>query len=434
MTRTMATLALLVLSLPASATDWASETQEIHFSHTDDVFSAIAFDTGYLPSLASPISVRFHITPTGGVVTDMDCESRLEWPDPLQHAIVGVPSTGWFGVDAEVEIEAEVHIDIFGLWTGSIDLWSEQLVMLSGTEFDPPLLGEVLEGSVDNQFLVDPFEYEITVFVGLDVVLSVAVYPELTTSIEGAQISTDGPAGSVYQEDNDTPGTLGMPADRPAQIPLSSTYWAEQSSTLALILEPAVSLDTLIGDFELLSFPIPIPFVDTTDLLSFDAVDYVHPLPATAPLMEEYDFGDVPLGTLVNLEVPIENVGFMGLEGTVRIDGDGSYSVYPENIYAQPGDLDGVVVSFLTNAPGIRAADLVFESNDPGAPAQIISLVGNGWTEPDEETTNTDDGPPDDLTSETEATDLKTCGCASSGGASWGWMAVLLLMIRRRLR
>ena len=150
-----------MLSLPAMATEWASEAQEIHFSSTDEVFSTLGFDTGYLPSQASPISVRFHLTPTGGVVTDMDCESRLEWPDPLQHAIVGVPESGWFGVDAEIEIEAEVHIDIFGLWTGSVDLWSEKLEMLSGTPFDPPLLGETREHLDDE--LVDVAEREALV-------------------------------------------------------------------------------------------------------------------------------------------------------------------------------------------------------------------------------------------------------------------------------
>jgi hypothetical protein len=422
----------LALSLPAAAAEWGSEGQEIHFSDVEPVFDVLAFDTGYLPSLASPISVRFHITPTGGLVTDMDCESRLEWPEALRHTLVGIPDSGWFGVDAAIEMEAEVHIDIFGLWTGSANLWSEYLEMDQGTSFDPPLLGERIEGIVNNQDLVDPFEYGFTVFVGLEIVLSVAVYPELKASLEGAQITTDGPIDSVYQEANNSWQTLGMPADRPADIALTSTYWAEQTSILSLIIEPAVSLDTLLGEFELLSFPIPIPFVDTTTLRAFDPVDYTHPLPATAPMMTDYDFGDVPLGLLVNLEIPIENIGLMGLEGTISIEGDGTYSVYPESIYAQPGVADGIVVTFAPTAPGLRAADLIFESNDPGAPVQIISLLGNGWTEPPDDEPPRDDGPPDDLLTETGDGDPQSCGCESTHSASWAWTAAFALIPRRR--
>ena len=424
-------IAALLLPATAVATDWSSDPQELHFGNTDPVFDVLDFDTGYLPSFGSPISVRFHITPSGGVLTDMDVESRLEWPDALQHVIVGVPGSGWFGVDADIEIEAEVHIDIFGLWTGSVNLWSENLEMLQGAAFDPPLLGEAVEGTANNQNLVPPFEYGITVFVGLEVVLSLAVYPELSTSLEGVQITTDGPVDSVYQLSNNSPQTLGMPGDRPAELPLTSTYWAQQSTVLSLVLEPAVSLDTLLGDFDLLSFPIAIPFVDSSELRSFEAVDYSHPLPATGPLEEAHDFGDVPLGTLVNLELPIENVGLMGLEGTIRIDGDGAFSVYPDTLYAQPGAEDGVVISFAPNAPGIRAAELVFESNDPGAAVQVIQLVGNGWTDPPADEP-TEDTPGADLTTQAGSADLQTCGCSGSGSPSWWWLGVAVAILRRR--
>jgi len=434
----IATTGLLVLALPASAGEWQSDPQEIHFGDTDEVFDVLGFDSGYLPSFGSPISVRFHVTPTGGIVTDMDCESQLQWQsadpsEPLEHLVVGVPGSGWFGVDADIAIEAEVHINIFGLWTGSVPLWTEHLIMAEGAAFDPPLLGESLDGTVNNQNLIDPLEYDVTVFLGLDLVMSVNVYPELTTRLEGLQIDSDGPVGSVYQSANGAVQTMAIPGNRPQELPLTSTYWAEQTTVLNLVLEPSVRLDTLIGPFELLAFPIPISFVDDIVVQSFERVEYSHPLPATAPLTEGHDFGDVDLGTLVNLEIPFENVGLMGLEGSIRIDGDGSYTVYPDTIYAQPGAGDGVVVTFAPNAPGIRAADVVFESNDPSVPIQLISLVGNGWSEPPDDEP-APDTPPDDLRVQSGSSDLATCGCSIVNPGSWWWIVVFGVIAARRRR
>ena len=69
-------LALTALVGAASAQDYASEPQELYFEDVYDVFSVVSFDTGHLPSPGDPITVRFHITPTGGVVTAMEMAAR----------------------------------------------------------------------------------------------------------------------------------------------------------------------------------------------------------------------------------------------------------------------------------------------------------------------------------------------------------------------
>ena len=47
---------------------WSSEPIELFFEDDEDVFSALDFDTGFVPS-GSPVSIRFYLLSEGGVHT-----------------------------------------------------------------------------------------------------------------------------------------------------------------------------------------------------------------------------------------------------------------------------------------------------------------------------------------------------------------------------
>ena len=92
---------MIALLLTTAAWAWESEPVPLAFADDNPVFVTFAYDTGYLPSQSDPISVRFSITPTGGVSTSFDAVSQLTWPPVLTHEVVGTPGTGTLEVDAE---------------------------------------------------------------------------------------------------------------------------------------------------------------------------------------------------------------------------------------------------------------------------------------------------------------------------------------------
>ncbi len=415
----------------------ASEPQELVFEDVYDVFSVIAFDTGELPSPGDPITVRFHITPAGGVVTGMEAESLLEWPTSsgldLEHQVAGVPGTGFVAVDSEIEIAAEVGIDIFGLWSGTIDLWSEFVELYEHTEFDPLLLdGGEASVVLADPGLIDPIEYGITVFTGLEVVVAVAIYPELSATVAGARIETESDAGLAIQTADGQWTELPAPTVGTDELELDVRYVSELDAGLDLIIEPSVSLDTLIGGFQLLAFPIPVPLVGETGERVFPTQRAAHPLPLIGPLPASLDAGEVDLQGLVNLPVTLSNFGLLPLEGKATVVGSNDFSVFPDGIYIQPGGTDGLMVSFSPILEGERGVVLRLETNDPITPVIEIPIHGEGIGPelPDD----SDRAPPDN--GNVSGEDVKGgCGCSSGGAApAAGWLGLGLLagLVRRR--
>lgn len=138
------------------------------------------------------------------------------------------------------------------------------------------------------------------------------------------------------------------------------------------------------------------------------------------PLLEvgidEGVFSDIDVGVLATLNVPLENLGHLLLQGTARVEGATDFSVYPDHFSAVPGTTDGLVISFTPSAADEQVATLVLESNDPAQPVVRIPLVGNG-VEAD------DDG---GVAVEQLHGSTTTCGCGTSGGGAVSAFAVAL--------
>jgi hypothetical protein len=415
--------------LTGAALAWESTVVPLHFADDNAVFQTLTFDTGYLPSQNDPISVRFSVTPTGGVATSFDAESTLFWPAGLTHHIEGVPGSGHLSVDATVTVLAEVWLNLI-IWAGSVPLWEQELHLAGETAFDPPALGAApVMVDVADPGLVPPFEFDVGVITGITLALEVAVVPALHSAITGSDLVTSSPDGDWVQLGDDEDVLAPVPAGRPDALALETTWSGLATNSLDLVLVPSASLDTWIGSFQLLSFDIPIPLIAAEEVRPLDSGGYAHPLPVLRTLLDTYDFGGLALGDLANLDLALLDDGLLAAEGTVRIEGDPAFSVWPESAFVAPGGLDGVVVTFEPTGAGEASADLVIASNDPVVPELRIPLTGSGLAPEPVEDPPSDAAPP-----ALEAEAVSGCGCGHTDRVS-AWPLVLLVWcLRSRAR
>ncbi len=424
----------------ASAQAFTSEPAEMTFEDTRDLFGFVQIDTGYLPSQSDPISVRFHVTPTGGIVTEMEAESNLEWPTAFKHSLEAIPGEGLFGIDTEVLVEFEVYINVASIYQSSLPVWSESFEILRAVEFDTLVLPGSpeypLEVGVANTSLIDPFEYGIDVVPGVaGLELAVEIYPELSSTMGGNRIETWMGPNMGTQDGEGGFAQINPPGGNPGEVFLETTYIADLSTTFGIVIEPSATLDTIIGDFELVAFDIPVDVLSNDEERAFETEVYTHPLPALDGIDVPTDLGLVDLGDLANLEIPLENIGAMGLEGIATIEGNPDFSVWPEYFYATEGNVDGVVVTFEPSEPGEAIATLVLNSNDPVQPEVRIPITAEGFDPtPPENPDPVPDPPPNE--SNLSGEDVKGCGCAVQTGSIaplWaGGLVLAGLFVRRR--
>ncbi|MEZ4318620.1 MAG: MYXO-CTERM sorting domain-containing protein [Myxococcota bacterium] len=424
---------VVLAALTAHAQTFQSEPEELLFEDTFDLFSFVSIDTGYLPSQSDPISVRFHVTPTGGVVTEMEAVSNMEWPTAFKHTVAPIPGEGLFGIDTSVDIEFEVYINVASIYQSSIPLWSEGFAITEGVAFDTLVLPGSpeypLEVDVANQNLIDPFEYDFDVVPGIaGLSFQVEIYPQLSTTMGGNRIETVLAGSTGVQDGEGGFSLLDPPGGNPGEVFLESTYFADLSTSFDIVIRPSATLDTIIGDFELVAFDFPIELLSDTQTREFDSVVYTHPLPALEPIDMGTDVGVVEVGNLRNLTFPLRNLGAMGLEGTAWIEGSDAFSVWPQYFYATEGNTDGVVVTFEPEVDGEELATLVIESNDPVTPLLRIPLTGTGF-----DATRLDNPLPGNDPPNLSGEDVRGCGCASSPAPMWGALLLpALLAVRRR--
>ena len=421
-----------------------------------DVFSAVQFDTGWWPNKGDLVAVRFHITPSGGVFTDIDADSELAWPaTTMEHRLVALPDTGSFRAEAAIDVEAEVSIDILGLFTGTVDLWTERIAFNEEELFDGLLLLGGPRRTVDIEVAdagIAPVEYSYTPVPGLTLVSSILMYPELEASMEGVEVRGEVGLDNLQQTAELQWEHYAIPTGPVPEQPIDITWVGWLETQLNLVIEPVVELDTLFGDFELLSIPIDVELASIDQQREAETQSVVHPLPSLGEVMEQHGFGEVEVGQERSLEVPIPNLGMLLLEGEARIEGgDGMLRVYPDSLIARAEDEDGLIVTFAPTAEGLVEAELVLETNAPDATEVRIPLPGLGWVEPPPgttptpgstvptgsttgttPTTATTDGAPDGINSE-DLKGGKGCGCAQTApGLGWMLLAAPLLAVRRR--
>ncbi len=350
--------------------------------------------------------------------------------------------------EAAFDVEAELQIDIWGLYTGVIDLFSQGFDMRGQADFD----GLLLDGSPTRSVPIDvdgaavtALEYSFQIFPGLDVVALVDVQPEVELELHDGELTSDvgGTLVSSSVADRWNPVPLGT--ELPATMETLITWSAQVDGALNAVFTPTVELDTFIGNFQLLALPLDVTVVDVSSVEDADPAVAMHPLPGMEPLTGALDFGEVLMGQERTLHLPVANLGDLILEGDVFVDGDGSFAVYPDTLVARSQESDGLSITFTPSARVAQQAELVIVSNDPLQPEVRVPLMGSGYepvvepdptdtyTPPDTETDGTttgDDGP------RVSGEDAKAggCGCSGSGPSALPFGVLLLggLGLRRR--
>lgn len=431
----------------AADLEWNSPAQPAPVHSEAPVFSGPLVDTGWWPSASDPLAVRFHITPSGSVFTDIDADSELAWPDPLFHRLMAIPETGSLAVDSDIEVAAELQIDIFGLYTGVVDLWTRNFNMRDAVSFDGLLLQggptrDVVLNAVGNGG--ESVDYSIQIFPGLDVVAVIDVYPEVEVVISEGRVQSQVGTTPILQDIEELWMAVPLEPTLPASLDTRMLWSAEMDALLNVVFEPSVELDTFVGGFTLFSFPLDVAVVDFLDRFEADPIEVAHPLPGMKEVEPLFAFGEVELGQERSLPVAIPNLGDLLLEGTVTVDGPGDFTVFPDSVVARSNETDGLTLTFRPTVEAPLAAELVFVTNDPLTPELRVPITGIGWVErvpePDPEPTDTtptdtdtDDGPGPTASVSAET---KGCGCsASTGRAGMPLIALVgLLGLRRRRR
>ncbi len=422
----LAALVLPVLALlGGDALAWESETQELLLSDTAILYTGSNVDTDWLPD-GSPLTVRFQIVSEGGAAVDMEGDADLTWPEGLNATFTGHPGTGEILVDAALSAVTSFKFDLFG-YTYESELDRRSVAVSGEGSFDPFLLTGAATESVSvstTGVSTELITYELEVFAGVSLEFEANLNPSGTTTFSGvsfwvddSQITAEGESAAV------------TPSGEATQV-VDATFVGRWQSGLDLNITPSASVCfPIYGCEELASFDIPLTLASDDFEQAFPVQELSFPLPVLSTDITTYDFGEVMVGDLVNLELPITNEGLLPLQGDIGTTGSPYFTIFPEAFYAAPDMVDGVVVTFAPESEGEFSATILMSSNDPWQELTEIAIIGTGVLPAEGEDTGVD--------YESEGKQVSTCGCANTGrGLSGGFTLTLVatLLARRRSR
>ncbi|MSQ02777.1 MAG: hypothetical protein EXR71_12950 [Myxococcales bacterium] len=413
---------LIALVVPF-ALAYESEAQPVLLADEAPIFDNIAFTTGILPS-GSPVGVEFTLGTKGGTFLTMEGESSLVWPEDVTFSAVGAENEGFFQLDASIEAITSVVIDLssFGGPSGTFEIDHRSLTMDGRKIFTPFVLEGAEEPRVEIVDTTDSLQlinYSYEIFSGISLDFTADMTPTITVGFEGVQWIVN--AGLITTEDQ----AVTITPDQGADFVVDGVFRGAYDGDIALVFNPQVSITApFLGPIPLVGVEYPLSLLTDAFERDFEPESYTFPMPLLQPGSEAEDLGEVVLTQLRTVNIPIQNLGNLGLEGTATIEGDGAFTVYPSQFNASPGTTDGLVVTFAPTVLGAAGAELVLTSNDPGYPDIRVALTGSGI----DEDVGKDVGK--DIV---EAT--SSCGC-TTGGAGLPGLAVgvgaLALLWRRR--
>ena len=416
---------MTILTLCAAALAYDSDPQAVVLEDEAPVFQNIAFSTGVVPS-GSPVGVQFDLGTNGGTTVRMAGDASLSWPDDVTFAAVGTPGEGLFELSASLDAITSVVVDLssYGGPSGSFEIDHRSLAM-DGREFFDPF---ALDGSseprveiVDTTDSTQLIQYSYEIFSGVSLDFQADMTPTITVGFEGVQwLANEG----VITTEN-TP--VVITPEQGADFVVDSIFRGAYDGTISLVFTPQVSITApFLGSIPLVSFDYPLDLVTDSFEQDFATIKSVFPMPVLQPGIDAADFGDVEIGQIATLEVPMQNVGNLALEGTASIEGEAVYTVYPDQFNANPSTADGLVITFAPEEVGEFSGELVLTSNDPAYPDMRIPLSGNG--------VQSDVG--SDVGKDTVSASLDGCGCQSGSESAMPGLilgiAGLTLAARRR--
>jgi MYXO-CTERM domain-containing protein len=418
-------MTLSLLFLPCAALAYESETQGVMLEDSAPVFENIAFDSGIIPS-GSPVGVQFTLGTDGGTDISMEGDAYLSWPDDVTFSAEGSARKGFFQLDASLDAITSVVVDLssFGGPSGSFEIDHRSLAMDGRAIFDPFVLEGASEPRVEIEDTTDSTQlinYSYEIFAGVSLDFTANMTPTITVGFEGVQwLLNEG----VITEENEP---VVITPEQGADFVVDSVFRGLYDGSIALVFDPQVSVTApFLGTIPLVSFEYPLELVTDSFEQDFEQISFTFPMPVLEPGSDAEDLGEVEVTQLRTVNIPIQNIGNLSLQGSASIEGSAAFTVFPTQFNAAPGTSDGLVVTFEPTEIGAAAAELVLTSNDPGYPDIRVLLTGTGV-----ET----DGGQEVTTTIIEST--SGCGCTSSPTSSAlpglaAGLAAILLVRRRR--
>jgi MYXO-CTERM domain-containing protein len=425
-------LLVCAVCAPASALAYESEPNPFVLEDLADLYAGSEVDTGWLPS-GSPLQLRFQVLSLGGGAVTMEGQGDLSWPDALTLAFTPTPGSGFFAVDTALAAVTSIQFDVAGyVWSSEID--RRNLAIYGETAFEPFLLQDAEPSVAHIDYTgasTETVNFDYTVFTGVTASFTMPLAPTATAAFEGVSWTVEDDLLLM------SPDVATLEPNGEGHRDVAATFLGAYSANLDLVLTPTFSVCVVIfGCWDLVELDLPIPLAASSFEQAFPDTLMSFPLPILETDVTSYDFGEVEVGDVVNLELPIRNVGELDLEGTAGTLGSTWFSSYPEYFLAGPGHEDGMVVTFAPSGVGAVSATILLESNDPARPSVEVTLTGTGVLPPAEagDTATDDDGG----TTEIISSEVKGgCGCATPAraglrGGLVGLVAAGALLLRRR--
>jgi len=431
----MRTIGLLAASfaVPAAAFAWDSNVDNVKFTGETVLFQGTEWAES--TEILGIAKVGISVDTSAKLTVDMNAHSEMSWPTALTHKWEGVTNGGEAKLDATATvnvqlINADTNSTIISLpitgyaWQGidkfntlllpggenvaNIDIFPTDLIMLDWT-FDNALSG-LLEG--------------------VDITVGARLKPDVNVNMSGTKVTTEG---------IDIATRTGT-----ATLPLPSTHNGKRTQTSAWegVANGFFNLDTDVfitveydssGDGSP-EMTIPLNFTVYTiemaaDTVKFPAVTqaYTHPLPAIN-VRSTVDFGDVNVDEAKEIEIPVQNLGAIDLEGDVTYEGDSAFQIVgTDSILVNGNATDVIVVEFAPEEGEEFEGTLTFETNDPMMPSVEVPVFGSGVKPLDADGDGDGNGDGD--------LETRGCGCNTTpASAPFGLFAAGLLgmMARRR--
>lgn len=415
----------MLLALVTAALAFDSEPQPVLLQDDAELFTTAEMATGYWPS-GSPLAVEFRIEAIGGAAVSMEGEGNVGWPDPVSLFFTGEPGSGIYILEASLDAVTTVLVDLsdYGYYD-TFEIDRRSLTMDGATFFDPFTLDTRLEVT-DVPEALQVINYSYDIFGGvasLNFTADLALV--VTTGFEGVQWAVN--EGTIVAENE----AVLLQPERAPSFQVDGVFRALWDGRMDFVFTPTITVcATFVGCIDVATFDLPFELVSDSFEQDMPLAVYDFPMPLLAPGLTSGDFGEVELGTIATLEVPLANEGLLDAYGTATVQGGADFTVYPGTFNAVPGTEDGVVVTFAPTAEGDQSATLVLVSNDPSYPVLEIPLTAKGY-DPAAESDPDGNG---EVQEEIKA-DVNTCGCNGAGAAGPGLvgaMAALALVLRRR--
>lgn len=428
----MRTIALLAFAsaVPATALAWDSTVPNVQFKGETLLFQGAEY-AEVIPVDWLPVTIGFAVDTNAKLTMDMKANSELTWPTALTHGWEGITRGGAATLDAT----AAVNVTLVNTDTGStiLSIPAFTYAWKGEEKFDSLLLpgGNNVANIeiVPTDILTLDYTFDDALsslgLDGWDITVGVSLTPDVQVDVSGTKVTTDG----IDIETRTGTAVLDLPNAHNGQYPLTSKWDGVAAGIFNLDVIASISVQS--DSFG----PLTIPFtVYTFEMANGDAKfsastqQYTHPLPAIG-VRSSVDFGDVISGEVKEIEIPVQNLGAIDLEGDVAFDGDAAFQIVgSDEIIVNGSATDVIVVEFAPDKDGEFEGTLVFSTNDPMMPEVEVPVFGTGIA-PDEAGNGDGDGDGD--------LETRGCGCNTTPDvASFSLLATgligLLGMARRR--